>query len=97
MLGYASASSDGDNQVVVSGNLGVGGGGHPVTVVIEDEVNGQILEINNVKRALVMIEDNRLSSQGWLSLAIGEIEKINEVLGFLSRVTIDGLKRMVKR
>lgn len=81
-------------DITVSGKLGIGAQGHPVTLVVEDEVTGEVLEINNVQRALLIIEDTRQSGKGWLSMVVGEVEKLNEVLGFLSKITLAGIKKM---
>ena len=84
-------------DVVISGNLGIGEKGNPVTILVEDEVTGESLEINHVESAFVVVEDKRNSSLGWLAIAVGEVKKLNQVLGFLSKTTLDGLKKMIKR
>jgi len=85
---------DGAREAMVSGQLGIGKNGNPVTIAIEDEITGEIIEISNVKNALLMIEETRKSSSGWLSLVIGEESKLKEVISFLSHITLDGLRKM---
>ncbi len=83
-----------DEALVISGELGLGG--NPVTILVIDEVTGMEMEINHVKNALFVIEDKRKNSSGWLSLVIGDIEKVGEVLRFVAKATVKELKRMVK-
>ena len=45
--------------VSVEGDLEIGRKGHPVTVIIEDEVSGEVLEVNHVESAFLVIEDKR--------------------------------------
>jgi hypothetical protein len=52
------------------------------------------LEIN-VQTALLVIEDKRSKSSGWLSIAIGNMSKLSEVLELLSKTTLEGLKKMM--
>jgi len=87
----------GSKDVVISGNLGIGEMGNPVTIMVEDEITGEILEINHVESAFVVIEDKRRNSSGWLAVAVGEVKKLNQVLGFLAGTTLDGLKKMIKK
>jgi|SRR5688572_13851857 len=84
-----------DEALVISGELGLGG--NPVTIVVIDEVTGMEMEINHVKNALFVIEDKRKNSSGWLSLVVGDIEKVGEVLRFVAKATVKELKRMVKK
>lgn len=84
-------------DIVISGNLGIGERGNPVTILVEDEITGESLEINHVDSAFVVVEDKRRSSTGWLAIAVGEVKKLNQVLGFLANTTLSGLKKMVKR
>lgn len=84
-----------DEAMVISGELGIGG--NPVTITVIDEVTGMEMEINHVKNALFVIEDQRKSSSGWLSLVIGDVEKVGEVLRFVAKATVKELKRMVKK
>jgi hypothetical protein len=84
-------------EIAVTGRLSIGKEGNPVTITIIDEVTGETLEINNVNRAFMVIEDTRRSSNGWLSLALGELDKLAEVLSFLAKTTLSGLKKMAKR
>lgn len=86
-----------ERDVVISGNLGVGERGNPVTILVEDEVTGESLEINHVESAFVVVEDKRRSTSGWLAVAVGEVKKLSGVLGFLAGTTLDGLKKMIKR
>lgn len=85
---------EGAREVVMSGKLNIGRGGSPVTVTVKDEVSGETMEISNVGNALLMIEEKRRSSGGWMSLIFGDVKKIGEVLEFLSKMTLSGLKNM---
>ncbi len=84
-----------EEMLVVSGELGKGG--HPVTIIVTDEVTGQEMEISHVRNALIMLEDERPHSSGWLSLLIGDVKRIGEILSFVAKATVKELKRMVKR
>jgi len=87
-----------DNQgLAVAGELSIGRNGNPVTIMIEDEETGEVLEVNHVNSAILLIEDQRKNSSGWLSIAIGSIEKVGEVLSFLTKTTLEGLRRITKR
>lgn len=81
-------------EMVISGDLGIGKKGNPVTVFIEDEVTGETLEINNVKSAFLVMEDTRKNSKGWMAMAVGGVKKISSVLGFLSEMTLESLKKI---
>jgi len=83
--------------VSVEGDLEIGRKGHPVTVTIEDEVSGEVLEVNHVGSAFLVIEDKRRNTSGWLAVAIGEVKTLGKVLGFLAGATLDNLKEMVKK
>ncbi len=83
--------------LAVTGQLNIGKNGNPVTIYIEDEETGETLEVNHVKTALLVIEDSRKSSNGWLSIAIGSLSKLSGVLEFLSKVTLSGLERLTKK
>ena len=83
--------------VSVEGDLEIGRKGHPVTVVIEDEVSGEVLEVNHVESAFLVIEDKRKNTSGWLAVAIGEIKTLGKVLGFLAEATLKNLEEMVKK
>lgn len=82
--------------MAVSGQINIGKNGNPVTVVLEDEVTGEILEINHVQSALLVIEDKRKTSNGWLSIAVGNLDRLGEVLSFIAKTTIYGLKKLMK-
>ena len=84
-------------EMVISGNLELGKTGNPVTVYLEDEITGESLEISGVKNAFVILEDTRRSTSGWLAMAVGSIEKMGDVLGFLSQTTLDTIKKLTKR
>lgn len=86
-----------DVGLSVEGDLEIGRKGNPVTLVIEDEVNGEILEVNHVESAFLVVEDKRKNSSGWLAVAIGEIKTLGKVLGFLTEATLENLKEMVKK
>ena len=82
--------------LAISGQLNIGKNGNPVTIYVEDEETGETLEINHVGTALLVIEDSRRSSNGWLSVAIGSLTKLSNVLEFLSKVTLSGLEKMAR-
>ncbi|HCQ31328.1 TPA: hypothetical protein DIU27_03025 [Candidatus Collierbacteria bacterium] len=89
----------GDNwpqEMLISGNLQLGKSGNPVTIFLEDEVTGEQLEISGVKNAFLILEDTRRTSSGWLALAVGSIEKVGDVLGFLSQTTLDTIRKLTK-
>lgn len=91
---FASEQSEG---LAVAGKLNIGKRGNPVTILIEDEETGETLEVSHVSSALLVIEDSRRSSNGWLSVAIGSVEKLSSVLQFLSKITLEGLERLTKK
>lgn len=92
--GLELTSGGEDEAMMISGDLGIGN--NPVTVTITDEVTGMEMELNHVKNALFVIEDERKSSSGWLSLVIGDVERVGEVLRFVAKATVKELKRLVK-
>ncbi len=83
--------------LAISGQLNIGKNGNPVTIYIEDEETGETLEVNHVSTALLVIEDSRRSSSGWLSIAIGSLSKLSNVLEFLSKVTLSGLEKLTRQ
>ena len=84
-------------QVAVSGDLDIGRRGNPVTVIIEDEVSGQTLEINHVDSAFLVVEDKRSGSSGWLAMVLGDLKKVGKVLDFLAGVSLENLKKMMSK
>jgi len=84
-------------EMVISGNLDLGKTGNPVTIYLEDEITGEQLEINGVRNAFLIIEDTRKTTVGWLAMAVGSVEKMGEVLGFLSETTLKALKKLVQK
>lgn len=82
--------------LAISGKLNIGRSGNPVTILVEDEETGEMLEVNHVRTALLVIEDSRKSSSGWLSIATGSMEKLSGVLEFLAKVTLEGLIKLAK-
>lgn len=85
------------SSLAVSGQINIGKSGNPVTIYIEDEETGEVLEVNHVKTALMVIEDSRKSTSGWLSVALGSLPKLSEVLQFIAKITLEGLEKMTKR
>ena len=81
-------------EMMVSGNLGIGKKGNPVTIWVEDELTGETLEINNVSSAFLIVEDSRKNTSGWLSLAIGGVDRLSEVLSFLTQTTLESLRKI---
>ena len=84
-------------EMMVSGDLGIGKKGNPVTIVVEDEITGEMLEINNVNSAFLIVEDARKNTNGWLALAVGGVGKLSEVLNFLTQTTLESLKKLTGR
>jgi hypothetical protein len=84
-------------EMVISGNMNLGKNGNSVTIYVEDEVTGEQMEVSGVHNAFLIVEDTRKSTSGWLALAIGSMEKMGEVLGFLSQTTLSTLKKLVNR
>jgi len=85
-------------EMMVSGDLNLGKSGNPVTILVEDEVTGESVEVNGVRNAFLIIEDSRRSSaKGWLALAVGTIDKMESVLSFLSQTTLDMLRKFTGR
>ena len=87
----------GQSSMAVSGQINIGKSGNPVTIYIEDEETGEVLEVNHVRTALMVIEDSRKSTSGWLSVALGSLPKLSEVLQFIAKITLEGLEKMTKR
>lgn len=96
-LGDFAVEGGWSSEMLVSGNMNLGSSGNPVTILVEDEVTGEQLEISGVKNAFVIVEDTRKSSSGWLAMAVGSMEKMGEVLGFLSKTTLETLKKLVNK
>lgn len=84
-------------EMVITGNMNLGKSGNPVTIYVEDEVTGEQLEVSGVRNAFLIVEDTRKSTSGWLALAVGSMEKMSEVLGFLSQTTMEALKKLVNK
>ena len=84
-------------EMMISGDLGIGKKGNPVTILIEDEITGEQLEINNVNSAFLIVEDLRKNTSGWLALAVGGVDKLSSVLRFLSHTTLTTLKKLTGR
>lgn len=85
------------SEMVITGNMNLGKSGNPVTIYVEDEVTGEQLEVSGVHNAFLIVEDTRKSTSGWLALAVGSMEKMGEVLGFLSQTTMEALKKLVNK
>lgn len=86
---------EGGEDVMMSGELDIGKSGNPVTIIIRDEKEGSEIEFNNVNQAWLMLEEKRKSSTGWLSLIIGDVGKIVDVLRFVAKATVEELKQLV--
>ncbi len=84
-------------EMMVSGDLSLGKNGNPVTILIEDEVTGEQLEVSGVRNAFLIIEDSRKKAPGWLAMAVGSMDKMSSVLSFLSQSTLDAIKRFTGR
>jgi len=96
-LNDTAISSQWSSEMVISGNMNLGRSGNPVTIFVEDEITGEQLEVSGVRNAFLIVEDTRKSTSGWLALAIGSMEKMGEVLGFLSQTTLSALKKLTGR
>jgi len=108
-LGEGWSASSGDDWIeevgefddretmMVSGEMEVGSNNHPVTIKITDEVTGMEMEMAHVKNALLVIEDERRSTSGWLSMVIGDINKLGGVLRFIAKATVEELRRIAKQ
>jgi len=102
VLGLADGVSFGSSdswpkEMAITGRLDIGQKGNPVTILIEDEVTGEILELNHVETAFVVLEDQRKRSSGWLALAVGGVEKLSQVLGFMAKMTLSSVKKLTGR
>lgn len=84
-------------EMMITGDLGIGKSGNPVTILIEDEITGETLEINNIKSAFLVLEDTRRATNGWLAMAVGGVQKLSSVLNFLSQTTLESLKKLVDK
>lgn len=84
-------------EMMINGDLNLGKHGNPVTILVEDEVTGEQLEISGIKNAFLIVEDSRKKISGWLALAVGSMDKMGAVLSFLSQSTLDALKRFTGR
>jgi hypothetical protein len=96
-LGDSAVDSSWSSEMVITGNMNLGKKGNPVTILVEDEVTGEQLELSGVKNAFLIVEDTRKTTSGWLAMAIGSMEKMGEVLGFLSQTTLEALKKLVNK
>lgn len=96
-LNDTASSSPWSQEMVITGNMNLGNSGNPVTIYVEDEVTGEQLEVSGVRNAFLIVEDTRKSTSGWLALAVGSMEKMGEVLGFLSQTTLQALKKLVNK
>lgn len=96
-LDDTASNTSWSQEMVITGNMNLGKSGNPVTIYVEDEVTGEQLEVSGVRNAFLIVEDTRKSTSGWLALAIGSMEKMGEVLGFLSQTTLKALKKLVNK
>lgn len=96
-LDDTASNASWSQEMVITGNMNLGKSGNPVTIYVEDEVTGEQLEVSGVRNAFLIVEDTRKSTSGWLALAIGSMEKMGEVLGFLSQTTLKALKKLVNK
>jgi hypothetical protein len=87
--------SEEDKAMVVSGDLEVGKNGNPVTISVIDEVSGEIMEINHVQNALIVVEDKRSRSSGWLTLFLGDLDKVGQVVKLLAQASMEELRKII--
>ena len=92
-----SAEMVGDDVMSITGEMELGKDGHPVTVTITDEVTGAMMEINHIKSGMILVEDSRTQTSGWLTMVIGDIDKIGNILRFIAKATIGELNRLSGR
>lgn len=85
------------DSLVVSGEMEVGSSGNPVSIKITDEVTGMEMELSHVKNALLVVEDKRSSSSGWLSMLVGDVNKVGDVLRFIAKATVEELSKLTKK
>lgn len=85
------------SEVMINGEMSLGRSGNPVSIIIEDEVTGEQLEITGVRNAFLVVEDTRKKTSGWLALAVGSMDKVNSVLSFLSQSTLEAIKKFTGR
>ena len=95
-IGVSDFVSEGGlpGEMLINGDLALGKKGNPVTIYIEDEITGETLEINGVKTAFIVVEDTRRTTSGWLAMVVGGANKLSDVLGFLSQITLETLKKI---
>jgi hypothetical protein len=96
-MGDTGFTESHEEALVLSGEMEVGKNGNPVTISIVDELTGEAMEINHVANALLVLEDKRRSSSGWLSLLIGDLDKIGSIFRLLAKATLDELRRITRR
>src|SRR3989339_1876411 len=92
-----SAEMVGDDVMSITGEMELGKDGHPVTVTITGEVAGAMMEINHIKSGMILVEDSRTQTSGWLTMVIGDIDKIGNILRFIAKATIGELNRLSGR
>ena len=92
-----SAEMVGADVMSITGEMELGKDGHPVTVTITDEVTGAMMEINHIKSGMILVEDSRTQTSGWLTMVIGDIDKIGNILRFIAKATIGELNRLSGR
>jgi hypothetical protein len=86
-----------DRKTSLSGKLEIGVDGHPVSILIIDEISGAEMEFSHVHNAVIMVEEKRKGSNGWISMVVGNLNKIKPVLEMLAEATLDELKKIVKK
>ncbi len=86
--------TDEGETMMISGEMGVGSDKHPVTIKIVDEITGMEMEMSHVKNALLVVEDERRSTSGWLSMVIGDVNRVGEVLRFIAKATVEELRKI---
>lgn len=96
-LGDFAGNESWPQEMVINGSLNLGRSGNPVTIYLEDEITGEQLEITGVKNAFIVVEDTRKTTSGWLAMAVGSVDRMGEVLSFLSQTTLEALKKLANR
>jgi hypothetical protein len=87
--------ADENKAMVVSGDLAVGKTGNPVTISVIDEVSGEVMEISHVQNALIVVEDKRSRSSGWLTLFLGDLDKVGQVVKLLAQASMEELRKII--
>lgn len=90
-----STEGNDDRAMIMSGDLAVGKNGNPVTISVIDEISGEVMEISHVQNALIVVEDKRSRSSGWLTLFLGDLDKVGQVVKLLAQASMEELRKII--